>query len=205
MKFDLNKILQSFNNLNEQTRYAVFGGVVFAVILFDVVLLVLPQVWAISDVHKQIKQMSDDTQEVMVDRQRVGQLRKNLQMTRDEFSALSAKVRPVQDIPAILGTISSIANDNGVKIDQLVPEKSLQETLTAAADGKYYALPVVIKAHCGYHMFGRFLNKLENENLFFIMKDFIIQNDGKDTNSHLFSMTIKIILVDQTAVPSKNL
>ena len=30
------------------------------------------------------------------------------------------------------------------------------------------------------------------------MKDFIIQNDDKDTNTHLFSLTIKIILVDQS-------
>jgi hypothetical protein len=64
--------------------------------------------------------------------------------------------------------------------------KSQQETLTSSADGKYYALPVVIKARCGYHMFGRFLNKLENEDLYFIMKDFIIQNDDKDPNTHAF-------------------
>ena len=46
-------------------------------------------------------------------------------------------------------------------------------------------------------MFGRFLNKLENEDLYFILKDFIIQNDEKDPNTHLFSLTIKIILVDR--------
>ena len=46
-------------------------------------------------------------------------------------------------------------------------------------------------------MFGHFLNKLENEDLYFIMKDFIIQNDEKNTNTHLFSLTIKIILVDK--------
>ena len=135
---------------------------------------------AINSLHDQIKKMSEDTQEVLTDRQRVNQLRKNLQMTRLELSSLTARVRPIQEVPVILSTISSIANDNGVKIDQLVPEKAQQETLTKSADSKYYALPIVIKAHCGYHMFGRFLNKLENENLYFIMKDFIIQNDDKD-------------------------
>jgi Tfp pilus assembly protein PilO len=207
MKFDFNKILEHFNNLNDQTRYAVFGGVVVVFILLDVFLLALPQIGAITGMHAQMKQMSEDTQQVLTDRQRIGQLRKNLQMSRDQLSALSARVRPVQEVPAILSTISSIANDYGVKIDQLVPEKGQQETLTSSADGKYYALPVVIKAHCGYHMFGHFLNKLENENLYFLMKDFIIQNDAKDTNTHLFSLTIKIILVDQTqtAAPSKKL
>ena len=32
--------------------------------------------------------------------------------------------------------------------------------------------------------------------LYFILKDFIVQNDGINTDTHLFSLTIKIILVD---------
>ena len=41
--------------------------------------------------------------------------------------------------------------------------------------------------------------------MYFILKDFIIQNDEKDTNTHLFSLTIKIILVDRTLAQVKNL
>ncbi len=197
MKFDLSKILEYFNNLNDQARYAILGSVVFLIILLDVFLLVLPQISGIANVNDQMRKMSEDTQQVLTDRQRINQLRKNLREARVQLSSLSLKVRPIQEVPAILSTISSIAKEYGVKIDQLVPEKDRQEDLTAAADGKYYALPIVIKAHCGYHMFGRFLNKLESEDLYFIMKDFIIQNDEKDTNTHLFSLTIKIILVDK--------
>ena len=106
-------------------------------------------------------------------------------------------MRPIQEVPAILSTISSSAKEYGVTIDQLVPEKSQQEDLTVTADGKYYALPILIEAHCGYHMFGHFLNTLENEDMYFILKDFIIQNEGKNTNTHLFSLTIKLILVNR--------
>lgn len=197
MKPDLNKILVQFNNLNDQTRYAVLGGAVFFIILLDVFLLVLPQWGAISDINGQIKQMSDDTQQVLTDKQRINQLKKNLQEARAQLSALTVKVRPIQEVPAILSTISSIANEYGVKIDQLEPEKSQQESLKAASADKYFALPVLIKAHCGYHMFGHFLNKLENEDMYFLMQDFIIQNDGANTNAHSFSLTIKIILVDK--------
>jgi len=196
MKFDLNKIIEYFNNLNDQARYAVLVVVVFAVILLDVLLLVSPQMGSIADINAQIKKLSDDTQEVLDNRARIHVLRKNLEATRAQLKSLSDRVRPLQEVPVILGTISSIANEYGVKIDQLVPEKGQQESLTAAPDGKYYALPVVIKAHCGYHPFGHFLNKLENEELYFIVKDFIVQNDANNTNTHSFSLTIKLILVN---------
>jgi Tfp pilus assembly protein PilO len=197
MKLDLNKIIEQFNSLNDQARYAVLGGVVLLIILLDVFLLVLPQIGGIGDVNDQIKKMSDDTQEVLTDRLRIRQLRKNLQATRDQYNALNAKVRPIQEVPVILSTISSIANEYGVKIDQLVPDKSREQTLKAASADKYYALPVLIKARCGYHMFGHFLNKLENADMYFIMSDFIIQNDGQNTDSHLFSLTINVVLVDK--------
>jgi Tfp pilus assembly protein PilO len=197
MKPDLNKILEQFNKMNDQTRYGILGGVVFFIILLDVLLLVLPQIGAIGSTNDQVRQMTADTLQVQTDKQRINQLRKNLQDSRLQLSALSARVRPVQEVPSILTTISSIANEYGVKIEQLDPEKGQQETLKAASADKYYALPVLIKARCGYHMFGRFLNKLEGEDMFFIMKDFIIQNDGANTNSHLFSLTLDIILVEK--------
>jgi Tfp pilus assembly protein PilO len=203
MKPDLNKILDSFNKLNDQARYGILAGVVLLVILLDVFLLFLPQLGSINDNNDQIKQITEDTQQVLTDKQRINLLKKYLKADRDDLNLLSMKVRPIQEVPAILSTISSIANEYGVKIDQLVPEKNRQEALTTASDDKYFALPVVIRAHSGYHMFGRFLNKLEDEDLYFIMKDFIVQNDEKDTRIHSFNLTINIILVDRPL--SKNL
>ena len=195
MKIDLTTILGYFNNLSDRVRYSLFGGAVFLIILLDVIFLVLPQIGGIANVNDQIKKLSGDTQQVLVDRQRINLVRKNLQKARNQWNSLSIKVRAVQEVPAILSTISSIAKEYGVKIDQLTPEYNQLEALNAA-DGKYYALPVLIKAVSGYHNFGRFLNKVENEDLSFTIKDFIIQNDEKAPGTHLFSLTIRIILVD---------
>lgn len=205
MKLDISKIIEYFNNLNDQARYCVLVGVVFLIVLLDVFLLLLPQMNSIADINDQIKKFSEDTRQVLTDKRQVNLLRRNLQQARVQLSDLSVKVRPIQEVPVILSTISSIAKEYGVKIDQLVPEYNHQEALTSADDGKYYALPVELKARSGYHMFGRFLNKLENDDMYFVIKDFIIQNDDKDSNVHLFSLTIKIILLEQTSAFSKNL
>jgi len=202
MKPDLNKIIQYFNSLNDQARYCVLVGVVFLVILLDVFLLVLPQMGAIANINDQIKKMSDDTQEVLADRGRINLLKKNLQEQRNQLNSLSAKVRPIQEVPTILSAISSIAKEYDVKIDQLNPEYNKIEILKTVPEGRYCALPVLIRANCGYHNFGHFLNSVENEDLYFIMKDFIIQNEGKNTNIHSFSLTIRIILVDHSPAPA---
>ena len=97
MKFDEsrpNKIIEYFNNLNDQVRYAILVGVVFLIILLDVFLLVLPQMGSIADVNDQIKKLSDDTQQVLMDRQRINLLKKNLQETRAQLDALSARCAP---------------------------------------------------------------------------------------------------------------
>jgi hypothetical protein len=134
---------------------------------------------------------------VINDSARIKPMGVSLQKQREELRSLSDKIRSVQEVPVILSTISSIASEYGVKIDELDPEKDLQKSLATASYGNYYSLPIVLKARCGYHKFGHFLNKLEKEDLFFIMQDFIIQNDPSDPKSRSFSMTIQMILVDR--------
>jgi len=205
MNPELKKILDSFNKLNDQTRYAVLGGVVLLVILLDVFFLAVPQIGSITDVNGQISKIGTDTEQVKTDMARIKVLKKDLQDKRDQLKILSGRVRLTQEVPAVLSAISSIANEYGVKIDQLTPQKNHQEALTTDGDDKYYSLPIVIKASSGYHNFGHFLNRLENEDMFFITKDFVIQNDSKAANARQYSMTIDIILVDRPAAKAKSL
>jgi len=199
----MNKIIDNFNKLNDQARYGILAGVVVMILALDVFFLALPQWSSISDTNDQIQKLSDDTQRVVADKLRINLLRKNLEDSRGQLKTLSVKVRTKEEVSAILSTISSIAKKYGVKIDQLVPEYNQQENLATADEGQYYALPIVIKARCGYHMFGRFINKLEGENMYLMMKDFIIQNDDNNTSAHSFNLTIKIILLDRDPAPVK--
>lgn len=197
MKFDFAKILETFNSLNDQMRYSILGGVVLLILMLDVFFLSLPQCGSIADVNGQIKKLSADTAQVISDKQRINQLKKNLDKTRLKLEEMDRKARPLQGVPGVLETISRVANESDVKIDQLMPQKEGQESLKVSPEGHYYALPIVIQARCGYHMFGRFLNKLENADLYFALKDLNVQSDEKAHHMHLFSLTIKIIFVEK--------
>ena len=76
MKIDFNKIFEYFNNLNDQARYSILACVVVLVLLLDVFFLVLPQCGSIADINDQIKKLSDDTQQVLTDKERIDQLKK---------------------------------------------------------------------------------------------------------------------------------
>jgi Tfp pilus assembly protein PilO len=201
----MKKIIESFNKLNEQTRYGLLIFAVVVIILLDVLLLALPQMAAIGQANDKAKDLAANIQQVLTDSGRMALLKKNLETTRVQFNALSNKVRTTQEVPVILDTISSVANEYGVKIEELVPETDRLTALTRTPQSQYYALPVSIKARGAYHNFGRFINKLENSDLFFIMKDFIIQNDAADPHTHLYSLTINLVLADRGAAVPKSL
>jgi Tfp pilus assembly protein PilO len=194
MEGAMKKILDAFNGFNERARYGVLAGVAVLVLSIDGFFLVLPQIGSITDIKTQIDQLAQDTEQVSDAEGQIGRLKKGLQQQRAQLEDLNARIRPLQEVPAILSVVSGIADQFGVKIDQLLPEKDRQTSIGSASEGRFYSLPIAVKARGGYHKFGRFLNKLENQEIFFTLDDFIVQNDGKDPNVQSFSMTIRLIL-----------
>ena len=203
MKFDFTQALEWFNNLDIKARYALLARVLSVFALMDVLFIMGPQALAHAKIEEEAKALSQDIGRVSADKQRILQLKKNLDQSRTKLEAMNLKIRPLQDVPAILEQISGIANEFNVRIDQLMPQKQEQETLITSDDGNYYALPIVIQVRCGYHMFGRFLNKLENQNLYFTVKDLMMTSNENDSKNHLFAATLKVILVDKTGKEKK--
>ncbi len=194
-------IIEKFNSLDEKLRYAAFGFLLLIVFLLDFALIMNFQLRFIQNSNAEIKTLSADIGRVVADKQRIAQMRKGLESSRAQLQAMNIKVRSVQEVPAILEDISRLANEVGLKIYQLTPQRDTQETLITSPEGNYYALPIMIQARGGYHIFGRFLNRLENANLFFSVRDLRIEAQEKDHNNQLISIAIKVILIDRSATP----
>ncbi len=197
MNVNIQPILDKFNALDLKVRYTVFGILLLLVVGVDYLFLVRAQMAGMSALAKETQKISAETKRVKIDTQRVNQIKEGLESSRTQLQQLNDKVRSLQEVPAILEDISRTANQFGVGIDQLTPMKEAQETLITGGDAKYYALPIVIGARSGYHMFGRFLNQLENGKLLFMLRDIRIEDSGKGTALSI-QATIKVILVDRT-------
>ncbi len=203
MKFNLKAInvqtiIDVFNGLDLKVRFGIMGIGILSFVILDYALIMQFQIRAMDKMNGEIKQLGEDIERVKADKQRITQIKQGLEGTRTQFKAVADKIRSLADVPMVLEEISTVATASRVTLDVLNPSKEGQEHAFTIGEAKYYFLPVVINAHSGYHMFGKFLNELESANLLFIIKDLRMDNSGKEGSVNLaIGATLKVLLVDK--------
>ncbi|HLD88248.1 MAG TPA: type 4a pilus biogenesis protein PilO [Candidatus Omnitrophota bacterium] len=197
MKINIQNIMRGINGADIKVRYGIFFGILLAVFALDYFLIMAPQIRSLKGLGEAAKTTSADVQRVNNDLQRIRQIKDGLNSSRAELEAMSVKVRSLQEVPVILEEISRTANQFNVKIDQVKPLSESQETLISTPEEKYYALPIVIQARSGYHMFGHFLNTLESGRLFLTLTNWRMEAGGQADKEILVQATLKVILTQK--------
>lgn len=191
----LQSFIDRFNSLDLKLRVAVFAVVLLVILALDYFLLLGPQLGVIGKVSGQIKTTSEETQRVKADMQRINDIKKGVEGTRQQLEALDNKIRLLSEVPAVLDDMATLANEAGVVIDELVPSKTGPQILVDSPDTKYYSLPIVVEARSGYHMFGLFLDKLESDRLLFMLRGLRLEKNG--SGGLEIAATLEIILADK--------
>jgi Tfp pilus assembly protein PilO len=88
-----------------------------------------------------------------------------------------------------------VASETGIKIDQIMPDMLGQELLTENNQRKYYDLPIYMEARGSYHDFGRFLGKMEQNDISLRVGAFSIVATN-DTGSHAIKITFKATIFE---------
>lgn len=100
-----------------------------------------------------------------------------------------------KQVPAILEYLSNAAKELNVRITEISPVEQGRDKV--AAPSLYYKVPVLLKAECGYHQLGRFLNKLESADRFMKISDIKIAANRRKTNIHSVQLTIVTYVMSQ--------
>jgi Tfp pilus assembly protein PilO len=193
--FDLQQLLGKLKALPPNYLFMVLGFVVVLVVAVDVFLIARPQVASIMALDAKAKQLKVDIEELSGNKQRLPKFRVNLDDNRRQMNDFQAMVHKEDAIPSVLKTISTLANEYGVKIDQLVPQKSDDIILVQNEDGKYRSLSILVRARAGYHDLGRFLNRLQQEHVFWQLEAIDIAADEQQMGRHLVKMQMKILIL----------
>ncbi|HLF17454.1 MAG TPA: type 4a pilus biogenesis protein PilO [Candidatus Omnitrophota bacterium] len=192
----LNKYFVKLQDMDQKNWYYILAGLLVLVFVLDYFTLMKPQLGALSKISPEIKILSDNLKRTKTDIARITEYKDQIQKLKEGFDALRLRVRTKQEVPLVLEKISRIANKNRVKIDQIMPNPLQQKILLEGNDKTYFDLPIIIEARSGYHDFGRFINELENGDIFLKVDGFTIAAmPGSQLNA--IQLTLKTIVVEE--------
>lgn len=182
--------------IDEKSRYYILIGVLLFVFLLDYFILMRPQLVTLTKINPEIKILAQDLKKTREDVQKLGFYQGEVKQLEGELAETSQKVKSKEEVSIILEQISRMANQNHVKIDQIMPFIEDQKVLLEDNRRIYYALPILVQARGGYHDFGRLLNDLDNNDLFLYVTVFSIAT-GEDTHANVLKMNLQAIVFEE--------
>ncbi len=190
------KCLQGITKINEKNPYLTIIGFLVLVFVVDYLLIMQFQMKTLRALASKMTTTRTNLEKSRQDIQRFSAYQNQLKRSRDTFEQVNSKVRAKEDLPLILESISRIANKNGVRLEQVMPNTSLMEPVLKDNDGQYFSVPIQVKARSEYHDFGRFLNQLESEEIFLKISEFVIRSNSNDHTRHDIELTVQAIVFE---------
>ena len=106
---------------------------------------------------------------------------------KQEVAIKLKKIISEEQIPSLFQSISNIANRNNVKIMEIKPSKGAKSSVS----GGFTPMLVTLDLSCGYHGLGKFINDLENAEVFIEVENLKILPQSQDYFKHGVNLVLK--------------
>jgi Tfp pilus assembly protein PilO len=116
---------------------------------------------------------------------------------REGISLHGKKFSTQQEISERLKDLSDMAKNSNAKIISIRPHPAIETRSADTGSGAYHKFPISIRAICGYHQLGAFLNKLENDDTFMRVSDIKIESDQNDPSQHLVYILVNTYVLSE--------
>lgn len=186
--------MKKLQNFFEKNVYSVVGIFLLVVFLLDYFLIMKRQMDALNALNPKVTLLKEDIAETKDNIQKSGAYQAQIARLKEQLQKTGYKIPSKEEV---LDGISRIANQNKVKIDQMIPGKGMQEVLQKDLEEQYYAFPISVEAHGGYHDIGRFVDQLEKDNVYKSIAALTVESNPKDPAQHTARLMIKTILLDK--------
>jgi len=189
------KIISAVEKMDEKQRYYIFGGILVFILVLDYYILMRPQLGALTEINPKIQILKEDIKKAENDIQRLDQYSVEVEKLKEEVDVINLRVEARDDVPLILERISLMANQNNVRLEQIMPNTLDQEKILENNERSYYSLPILVEARAGYHNFGKFLNQIERSERFLNIDDFMI-SASNDTKNHAIKLRLGTVIYE---------
>ena len=168
----------------------IVGGAVFLILLLDILILMRPQLVLLGRTTRKANTISRELKTARRDIKAIESFRKRLEVLMGKDSIAGAAFLKEEEMPVALDKISRLAKQNNVKIIQMKPVKEDERKVANIQSTAVYELPIQIEASCGYHQLGKYINALEQENIFMNVAALEIVSNPSDSFHHKVSMIV---------------
>ncbi|MBF0594210.1 MAG: type 4a pilus biogenesis protein PilO [Candidatus Omnitrophica bacterium] len=193
----MNPAIEKLKELEAKFLYMILLGIIAVVAVADYALVMRSQMGLVGALNTRTVQLKKDITDLATNKQRRAQFNAQLEIAKQARNNFEAMIHHKNDVPVVLKNVSSIANEYGVKIDQLAPQAVSAAPLVKNEDGKYLTMNIAVRVSCGFHQFGKFLNRLEHDRLFWQLEDLDITGDPKDVQRQDIKMNMKILILEK--------
>lgn len=189
-------IKKKIEDLDERQIYYVFGAILLTLFLLDYFILMRPQLKALSKISPEIKILRNDYKTAKENITKQNYFQTEVKKLTEDIASAKEKIKTKFEVPLILERISSLADKNDLRIDQIMPLSSGQEEILSTNEAVYSLLPIDIKAKGGYHDFGKFIRAIETANVFLKVKSFKLKSGTKKAN-HDIELVLQAVISEE--------
>ena len=177
-------------SIKEKKEYLILVVILAAMILILYFYFILrPQATGLVRVFSKTKASRATLSKVQTDLKSIDELKDTIDAYKTKILYYEKKLPREQELPSLLESLSTIAKSNNVKLISVKPEKTVDD-LKSQKDTLYVAIPISIKARCGYHQMARFINSLENSDRFMKIEDISVESDIDTPREHKVELVI---------------
>lgn len=185
------KNLLNKRNMDNKKLLLIATASVIAIYL-DFMLIIKPQVRSITGTMQKKAQKQQDLKNLMKYSNNLKELEDKQSAEKQKLLLKAKKIIPEEQLPLLLQNLSETANKNDVRVLQIKPFKESpgKSDKGSAVIG---AIPLLIKLDlvCGYHNLGRFINNLENAQIFIAVQEMKITAQQTDYFRQKVNLTLR--------------
>ena len=123
----------------------------------------------------------------------VAQWRQETQRLTNGVASVQGALPTEDELPGVIETISELADQNGVKLQSILPQRTMPAPPKVAASptpALYKDIPLQLEALGGYHQLGSFVASLESAAQPIRVRSFRLSANPREARRHNLRMTV---------------
>jgi len=183
--------------IRKNQKLIIYGIITLCILIANFNLFFKPTISSLKKTTPQLRDLQRKLNSARKDVANMPMYKTQIEDMRNKLSSTKKRFSTKQEISSLLKGLSDIAKESGVKIIGITPHAAVSEKGQAATASTYQKFPISIRATCGYHQLGYFLNDVENSDTFMRVADIRISVDSQAPNRHMVFIVLNTYILNE--------